>query len=85
MVWPFSLLKRRNRDLSEVYEGELEITIEGVCSQRATFDRDTLASHVACVQLFNGGDMLIIGDIHRSPWEVVSFDREEKKLVVRPL
>lgn len=85
MVWPFKSTKRLSRDLSEVYEGELEITIEGVCTQRYVFDRDNLATHVALVQVFNGGDGLIIGDIRKSPWEVVSFDREAKKLVVRPI
>lgn len=83
MIWPFR--KRKNRDLSEPYEGELEITIEGVCTHKAVFGYDTLAAHVACIHLLNGGDYVIIGDIRKSPWELVSFDRGAKKLVVKPV
>lgn len=59
MIWPFSLLKRRNRDLSERFEGKLEITIEGLCSETMVFDYDTLATHVACVYLAHGGDYVL--------------------------
>lgn len=87
MAWPWRMFRRRNRDLSEIYEGELEITIEGIGTQCMIFERDTLASHVALVQLYRGhGDKgIIIGDVRKSPWEVISFDREAGKLVVRPV
>lgn len=82
-LWPFRKRVRKNRDLSELYEGELEITIEDVCTQTGVFDCDTLAAHVACVYLSVCDNYVFITDVRQSPWEVISFDRQARTLVVR--
>lgn len=74
------------RDLSERFEGQLEIIIEGVGTEKAYFDLDALAAHVAKVhRLKNPRSSFVVGDIRNAPWEIVSFDRLRKKLVVRPV
>lgn len=85
MWWPFR--KRKDQDLSALYEGELEITIEGLGTQRAVFDFDTLAAHVACVYFALAPDCpgLLFIDPRRSPWEVVSFQPEARRLIVKPV
>ena len=80
-MWPFS--KNKSRDLSEVWEGELEITIQGVGARCVLFDRDLLASHVAFVQVMLLEDECIfVNNVRKSPWRIVSFDRTAKKLTV---
>ncbi len=82
-MWPFK--KRLSRDLSEIWEGELEITIEGVGTRIYIFDRDHLATHVAIVVARLTDKSVIVNNIKKAPWEIISFDREAKRLVVRPV
>lgn len=71
------------RDFSEVYEGGLEITIEGIGTKFFTFEYDSLASHIATVQCLLSMDVIIVNNVKNAPWTLISFDREKKKLVVR--
>ena len=81
-MWPFTK-KDASRDLSEVWQGELEITIQGVGTKKYVFDMDTLASDVALVSLMlSHGVGVIVNNIKKSPWKIISFDRTAKKLVV---
>lgn len=75
--------KSRSRDLSEIWESELEITIEKFGSKTFVFDKDLLATHVALVAVELTGRAVIVQNVRRSPWEIVSFDRGAKKLKVR--
>jgi len=71
-----------SRDLSEVFDS-VHVTIEGIGSF-GSMGVESLAHHVATVAVVLTGKPLFCypGD---APWEVVSFDREAKKLVVRPV
>ena len=81
-----SLFKKRlSRDFSEIFEGELEITIEGIGTAKYVFDCDTLGGCVAFVQCMLATKMVFINDIRQAPWEIISFDRAAKKLIVRPV
>lgn len=74
------------RDLSERFTGMLTITIHGVGTQKKFFNGDSLATHVAEVhRSLHPRSNFVIGDIRNTPWEIVFFDREAKKLVVRPV
>ena len=84
------LFKRFNkkvnpRDLSELFEGELEITIEGVGTQKMIFDCEPIGSHIAFVHCILTMNMVIISDIYNAPYQIVSFDREARKLIVRSI
>lgn len=81
-MWPFKKREKRSRDLSELWEGQLEITIQGLGSRIFNFDKDCLATHVAIVNMRLSDEPVFVGDIKKSPWEIVSFDRQAKKLVV---
>ena len=72
-------------DLSELLDGRLEITIEGIGTKTMTFEREPLASHIAFIQCILTRDCVFCGDISNAPWEIVSFDRAARKLVVRPV
>lgn len=80
-----NFFKKSSRDFSEAYEGRLEITIEGIGTRSFTFERDLLAFHIATVQCLLSNDVCIVSNIKNAPWTLVSFDREKKKLVVRPV
>jgi len=82
-MWPFR--KKRLCDLSELWEGQLEITIEGLGVRIYNFDRDNLATHVALVAIKLGSECIFVNNIKKSPWEIVSFDRQAKRLVVKPV
>lgn len=73
------------RDLSELFEGRLEITIEGIGTQTMTFEHEPLAAHVAFVQCILTGNAVFCSDVSSSPWKIISFDREAGKLTVRPV
>ena len=81
-MWPFKKKEKRSRDLSEVWEGELEIEIIGVGTKQFVFDQDTLAFHVCIVKAALGDGWSFIDNVRKSPWEIVSFDRKQGKLVV---
>ena len=74
---------KNKRDLSELYEGELEVTIQGVGTKKINVDLDILATHVALVEIIFTGEMVVIEDVIKSPWEICSFNRENGKLVVK--
>lgn len=77
--------KANPRDLSELFEGELEITIEGVGAMKMIFDRKQIGSHIAFVHCMLTMNMVIISDIYNAPYQIVSFDREARKLIVRSI
>ena len=66
--------KLLSRDLSEVWQGKLTISIEGVGMETCLFNRNTLAFHVAVVSYNCSGRMVTMGDPKQSPWEIVYFD-----------
>ena len=75
-----------NRDLSEQFTGTLEITIYGIGTKKEFFNGDSLAAHVAAVhRSLKKPSFLVVGDERNAPWEIVSFDRLMKTLVVRPV
>ncbi len=51
---------KNKRDLSELYEGELEVTIQGVGTKKINVDLDILATHVALVEIIFTGEMVVI-------------------------
>jgi hypothetical protein len=71
--------------LSELFEGRLEITIEGVGTQTMTFESEPIASHVALVQCLLTNHLVFCSDVSNSPWKIISFDRAAGKLVVCPV
>lgn len=76
----------RSRDLSEVFERGLEVTIEGVGTMKTAFpSAQSLAVHAGHVHVCLTGKTLIVQDPSHAPWQVVSLNRKEKKLVVRPV
>ena len=90
--WLRSIFPKKisSRNLSELFEGELEITIEGIGTKKMNWDYGCLATHVATTQIMlsfekNDCSALIVNDVANAPWEIVSFDRAAKKLVVRPV
>lgn len=72
-------------ELSELFEGELEITIEGIGTQKMMFDCEPLVGHIATIQAILTMHVVFVSDVSCPPWKIVSFDREAKKLVVRPV
>lgn len=79
------MIKVGSRDLSERFEGELEIRIEGVGMKKVVLDNDRLAEHVATLHYILTKDVIDVPNAYRAPWEIVSFNRITKKLVVRPV
>ena len=72
-------------DLSELYEGKLEITIKGVGTQIMIFKREPLAKYVAHPLFTLTNNFVYCNEISNSQWEIISFDRANRKLVVRPV
>jgi hypothetical protein len=71
-------------DLSEVCEHGLEVTIEGKGTLNTDFGVPmTLEGHVTHVHVILTGKATTHENPTHSPWEVVSFDREACKLVVK--
>lgn len=74
------------RDLSEQFTGVLTITIYGIGTKKRFFNGDSLAAHVAEVhRLLHPRSDFVVGDARNAPWEIVSFDRLMKTLIVRPV
>lgn len=75
-----------SRDLSEIGGRDLEVTIEGVGSFGTLFPRPmSLAVHVAQCVVSLTDETVPVPNPACTPWRIVSFDREGKKLVVRPV
>ena len=73
-------------DLSEVVGRTLDVTIDGVGTMKTAFlSPQSLAVHAGHVHVCFTGETLIVQDPGDAPWEIVSFDRQAKKLVVRPV
>lgn len=92
-----------SRDLSELFEGELEITIEGIIAHNRIFEYEMIESHASgetrvvtfqeqvplCTYVARAEER-ITGKYYSNvlkttdaPWEILSFSRAKKKLVVR--
>ena len=74
-------LWRNPRDLSEYWQGILQITIEGVGTRSYSFGRDVLANHVAVVQIALGGGRVFVNNNKMSPWRIISFDRAKNGMI----
>ena len=74
----------RSRDLSEQLDGgRLDVVINGVGENRTECDSlAPLISHVLAVFYYLTGKVVEVDDPRNSPWCIVSFDRDARKLVV---
>ena len=74
-----------SRDLSELFTPPVEVEIEGLGSLTSGAHGYCMAEHVAQVQVALSGSSCSVGNVHSSPWEVVAFDRENKRIIVKPV
>lgn len=79
------MTKVGSRDLSEIFAGILAVTIEGIghLKIRATPHGKPIGTLVAEVQCVLMEESVWISNIRETPWEVVSFDRENKHITVK--
>lgn len=75
-----------SRDLSEIFERSLEVTIIGVGTEKTDFvNPQALATHAASVfTQFTGQSLARLRPSH-APWKLVSLNRQTKRLIVRPI
>lgn len=73
-----------SRDLSEVFECSLEVTIIGVGTDTTDFSHpQTLSTHAAYVFTKFTGQSFICLRPGNAPWKLVSLNRQAKRLIVR--
>jgi hypothetical protein len=74
------------RDLSYVWIGPITVEIVGVGKLRWDIvDPQQMAMVVGMVQAALTGEAVVIPDVRRAPWRVLSYDSDEPRIVVDPV
>ena len=76
-----------SRDLSEQFGGcRLDVEITGVGKSHTNFNvLVPLSDHVRTALFLLTGTETQVDDPRKSPWCIVSYDRDTRKLVVKPV